>query len=85
MDIETARTVLGWCTVINFSVLLVWTGFYIFAHNMIEKWHSRIFPMPIENFATVHYKGIMYYKIGIILFNLVPYLALVIVSCHYVG
>lgn len=85
MTIELIRVILGWCTVINIGVLLVWLLFLVFAHDLVRRWHGKLFSMPAENFNAIHYKGMMYYKLGIILFNFVPYLALVIVSCHYVG
>jgi len=36
--------------------------------------------MPIEQFNAVHYAGTAVYKIGVLLFTVVPYVALVIVS-----
>jgi len=35
--------------------------------------------MPVEKFNTIHYEAIALYKLGILIFNLVPYLALRIV------
>ena len=85
MNIEMIREILGWCTVINFGVLLIWFLFFMLAGNLVRKWHSKFFAMPEDSFNAIHYKGIMYYKLAITLFNLVPYLALVIISCKYVG
>jgi hypothetical protein len=36
--------------------------------------------MPVEQFDAIHYAAMAIYKIGIILFNLVPYAALIIVA-----
>jgi hypothetical protein len=36
--------------------------------------------MPVEQFDSIHYAGMAIYKIGIILLNLVPYVALLIVA-----
>jgi hypothetical protein len=38
--------------------------------------------MPEERFNGIHYLGMAIYKIGILVFNLVPYIALCIVSHH---
>ena len=36
--------------------------------------------MPIEQFNAIHYAGMAIYKIGVLLFSVVPYVALVIMS-----
>lgn len=38
--------------------------------------HNRWFPLSVEHFNVVHYLGISIYKIGVLLFNLVPYFVL---------
>ena len=50
------------------------------AHDWIYRLHSQWFPMPIEQFNAIHYAGIAVYKIGVLLFTVVPYVALVLVS-----
>jgi Family of unknown function (DUF6868) len=80
MNIETARRVLLWCTVINYGVLLVWFFAFMLAHDWIYQLHSRWFHLPVEQFDMLHYAGISIYKIGILLLNLVPYIALHIVT-----
>ena len=42
--------------------------------------HSRWFYLSREQFDALHYAGMALYKIGILLFNLVPYIALHIVG-----
>ena len=80
MNIETVRRLLLWCTVINYGVLLVWFFFFMLGHDWMYQLHSRWFQLPVEQFDMLHYAGISIYKLGIILLNLVPYIALHIVS-----
>ena len=80
MNIEITRDVLLWCTVINYGVLLLWFLIFIFAHDWMHRLHGRWFRLTVEQFDAIHYTGMTIYKIGIILFNLVPYLALLIVQ-----
>ena len=80
MTIETARDILLWCIVINYAVLLVWFLFFSLAHNSIYRLHGRWFRLSTEQFDSIHYAGMAIYKIGILLFNLVPYVALLIVG-----
>jgi len=80
MNLDLLRRVLGWCTIINYGVLLLWFLVFRFAHDWIYRLHGQWFPMPVEQFNTLHYGAMAVYKIGVLLFNLVPYVALLIVS-----
>ena len=80
MSIEQIREVLLWCTVINFVVLIYWWLVFMLAHDFVYRFHGRWFKIPIEEFDAIHYKGMAFYKLGIILLNLVPYIALTIVT-----
>ena len=80
MNIAMARAFLLWCTVINYGVLLVWWLFFLLAHDWMYGLHGLWFHLPVEQFDALHYAGMALYKIGILLFNLVPYLALRIVG-----
>jgi hypothetical protein len=76
MTIALTRHFLLWCTVINYGILLVWFLVFVFAHDWIQRIHSRWFRLSRDQFDTVHYAGMSIFKIGIILFNLVPLVAL---------
>ena len=80
MSIETTREVLLWCTIINYAVLVVWFVFFSLARESIHRLHGRWFRLSKEHFDTIHYAGMAVYKIGILLFNLVPYAALLILG-----
>ena len=80
MTIETLRHALLWCAVINYGVLFVWFLFFVFVHNGLHRLHGKWFRLPLEQFDALHYGGMSVYKIGILLFNLVPYVALRIVG-----
>ena len=80
MNIETLRDALLWCAVINYGVLLVWFLFFILARAFMHRLHGRWFRLSSEQFDIIHYGGMAIYKLGIILFNLVPYVALRIVG-----
>ena len=80
MSIELIRDALLWCTVINYGMLLIWALVFITAHDWMHRLHGRWFRLPVEQFDALHYAGMAIYKIGIFLFNLVPYIALHIVG-----
>jgi hypothetical protein len=76
MSIEATRDFLLWCTVINYGILLLWFLFFAFAHDRVQRIHGRWFRLSGEQFDVLHYGGMAIFKIGIILFNLVPFLVL---------
>ena len=80
MTVDTLREFLGWCAVINFGVLLVWFLAFALARDFIQDLHHRWFPLPVAHFTTLHYGGMGLFKLGILFFNVAPYLAL-----HLVG
>jgi hypothetical protein len=79
MSIEILRDVLAWSAVINLGLLAWWFVFFILAHDWMHGLHGRWFKLSAERFDAIHYAGMLGFKLGIILLNIVPYLALRIV------
>jgi hypothetical protein len=80
MTLEIIRDMLGWCIVMNWIVLAWWLLFFIIAHDWMYRIHSKWFKIPLETFDAIHYGGMGIFKAAILVFNLVPYLALRIVG-----
>jgi hypothetical protein len=80
MNVETARDFLLWCLVINYGILLWWFLAFRLAHAWMFRLHSRWFNLSEERFDAIHYAGMAVYKVGVLLFNLAPYIALVIIG-----
>ena len=80
MTLEIIRDALGWCTLINFAILLAWGLGFLLAHDWIFNLHSKLFKLSIGQFDTIHYAGMAIFKLFVLTFNLVPYLALRIVG-----
>lgn len=76
MSVKEIHDFLLYSLVINYLILLAWFGFFVKAHDFIYRLHSRWFNISMQTFDTIHYSGLAVYKIGIILLNLVPLLAL---------
>jgi hypothetical protein len=60
--------------------LLLWTTFCIFAPDLVYLTQSKWFPIPRETFNVVVYSFIGLFKIVFIVFNVVPYIALLIIG-----
>jgi hypothetical protein len=80
MDIATLRTLLLWSTVINLALLILWAVLAILARDWMCSLCSKLFRVSTAQVDQLNFYGISIYKLGIILFNLVPYLALLIVA-----
>lgn len=76
MDAELLGRLLLWSAVINLSILALWFAFFSLARDWIYCLHSHWFRLTDEQFDTLHYGAMIIYKIGILLLNLVPYVAL---------
>lgn len=80
MTLEIVRDVLAWSTVINIAFLLWWFLAFWMAHDWVYTVHGKWFTLSVEEFDVIHYKGMAFFKMGIVLLNLAPYLALRIVG-----
>lgn len=80
MNIETLRHFFAWCAVINYTVLILWFILYFVAYGWLAGICQKMFGLSTERYDAASFSGMMYYKLGIFLFNLAPYIALRIMS-----
>lgn len=80
MDIPTLQAFFMWCTIINGSLLAFWTILYLFAPDLIYRTQSKWFPLSKDTFTLVFYSFLGLFKIIFLAFNLVPYIALLIIG-----
>lgn len=80
MDLYDLRCFFMWCTIINAVLLCISFVLCATVGNWIYRYHSRWFPMSREAFNTTIYSLLGIFKSLLILFNLVPYLALLIMA-----
>lgn len=80
MDIATVRTFFMWCTVINGGLLILSFVILTFAADWVYRMHSKWYPIPREAFNIVIYSFIGLFKILVMVFNVVPWIALVIMG-----
>jgi hypothetical protein len=80
MDIVIVRAFFLWCTIINVGLLILSFLICACAGDWIYRMHSRWFPISREAFYVAIYSFLGLFKIFVLAFNLVPYLALIIVG-----
>ena len=80
MNIDTLTTFFMWCTIINAAILIYSSLFICFAPGFIYRIQHRWFSIPRETFNIVAYSYLGVFKIFFIMFNIAPYLALLIMG-----
>lgn len=80
MDLETLQDFFMWCTIINLALLLFWTMWFTLAPNLIYRIQRPWIKSSQEQFNLVMYCFLGLFKILFLIFNLVPWLALMIVN-----
>jgi len=80
MDIPTLTSFFMWCTILNTGLLLFFALVFTVAGDFIHRMHGTFFPMQRETFRIVLYSFIGAYKIVVIAFNVVPWVALAVMA-----
>ena len=80
MSIPTLTAFFMWCTIINGGLLALWTSMFMVAPDLVYRTQSKWFPIPRETFDIVLYAFLGLFKIVFLVFNVVPYVALLIVG-----
>jgi len=80
MTMDVMKQFFMWCTIINGGLFILSSVILMCAGNLVYKIHSKLFPMPRESFNAIIYSFLGFMKVIVIMFNLVPYIALAIIS-----
>lgn len=80
MSVTFIREVLLWCSVINLGLLLLWFCVFSLAHDWVYRFHGKWFVLPKETFNAIHYAGMAFFKMSVLLFNVVPCIVLYVLK-----
>jgi hypothetical protein len=75
MDIIAVKTFFMWCTIINVLLLIVSFLVCAYAREWVYGMHSKWFPISLESFNVAIYSFMGLFKIFVLVFNLVPWIA----------
>jgi hypothetical protein len=75
MDIITVKTFFMWCSIINGALLVLSLLICSLASDWVYRMHSDWFPISRETFNVAIYCFIGLFKIFVLVFNLVPWIA----------
>lgn len=79
-EIETIGIFVGWCSLINLALLILTSICIVSLRGFVSKIHSKMFGINESDLGPAYFRYLGQYKIAIIGFNLVPYIALKIMS-----
>ena len=79
-SIETLTTFLGWCTAINFGMLMVASIMLAFMRGGVSKIHGKMFELSDADLSRAYFQYLAQYKIAILVLNFVPYISLKLMS-----
>ncbi len=65
-----------WSAIINLGLLLVSFLAFTLGRDFIYKFHGKWYDIKKDQFNAIVYSGMMFYKICILFFNIVPYIVL---------
>lgn len=78
--LEVVAGILIRCFLGGMVLLMVWFAWFAVAGNWIYQIHARWFQIPRQSFDAIHYIGMAVTKIAIILFFLLPWIAIKLIS-----
>ena len=80
MTIDQLTELFAWMTMINIGIMLLSAVLISTLKGFITKTHGKMFKVGDETLHAILYSYLGLYKIAIIMFNLVPYLALQLIK-----
>ena len=76
MTREEIRKILGWCSVVNIGLFCVAMVGIRVMHDTAYRLFGVGFGVSVESFDALQMQGLIIYNIFILMFNVVPYVAM---------
>ena len=76
MQIETLREFFGWCLVLNGGLFILTAVNLLLLKGWASRLHAKMFGVEEGAVSRIYFQVLAFYKIVLIVFNLVPYVAL---------
>ena len=80
MTVEMLRAFFGWCTLLNWALLIIIFLFGVLGRRWTFRMHAKMFGVAVEDVSKSLYLLMAWYKTAVFLFCAVPYLALRIIA-----
>ena len=79
MSIYIIKEFFMWCTILNVGLLVISSLLCFCAKDWAYQIHSKLFSISRESFNVMIYSFLAVYKMLILVFCLIPYIALLII------
>ena len=79
-ELTTLTNFLGWCSVINIALLSYAMVMITLFRGPVKRIHQKMFSINDADLDASYFNYLANYKIAILIFNLVPYVALKLMS-----
>lgn len=80
MSIYQIREMLMWCSIINAGLLIFSFVIVTAARKLVCRTHCKLFNITEQQFSGAIYSFIGVYKLLVFIFNIVPFIAISIVT-----
>lgn len=80
MDINILQRFFMWCIIINGAWFVLAAMICVFASDWVFRVQSKWFPIPRDAYNVVIYSFFALFKIVFVVFNVVPYIGLLIIG-----
>ncbi|MCS0349816.1 DUF6868 family protein, partial [Vibrio diabolicus] len=80
MDLELITEFFGWCAFINIAFLSLTTVLILTLKKLVFSYHGKLFNLPESKLNEIYFSYLGNYKVATLVFFIVPYLALKIMS-----
>lgn len=80
VEIQTLTAFFMWSTLLNGGILIFWAMFILFTPDLVYRIQNKWFPMSRDTYNIIIYSFLGLFKLFFIFFNLVPYVALLIIE-----
>ncbi|OHE79038.1 MAG: hypothetical protein A2107_14790 [Verrucomicrobia bacterium GWF2_62_7] len=74
--LDALSKVLLRCALFGFLLLLLWSGLCTLAGDLVYGLHGRLFDLTRHELSLIHYSGMAFTKICVLIFFLFPYIAI---------
>jgi len=78
MSLEVMQKYLMWSALINYGLLIFWFVWYAFAYSSYVRLNEFVIGRKIEHLDAMTYAGMVFYKLMVIIFNIIPW---VVINC----
>lgn len=80
IDLDVLTAIFGWCAVINIALLLFSSLWVTVFRQFTKRLHSTLMQVDASELNAYYFQYLGNYKLLILVFNIVPYIALRLIA-----